>query len=357
MKIRIGKTTDYFLSSYTVEGYRSFFDQALHNTVHLVTLSGASAQIRSRICRQIGIALIDRGYNVELIHGISNTCDLEGIMVPQLALMMADQEKVASYIQQNLPQLEVTQFNLNQFVWEDKYPIYEAKIKDLREQIAVNIDLVYEYLHQAKRELISYDGGLLFSEQQSSSVVERLAKMLFFKEYGKTNHRFGQSLTGEGQVNYYKGILKNTRKKYFLNGVNYRSSCKVLEGLAHEANKAGLVVDAYHDFLEAELMELIIIPELEVAVSAKALSDEFEELLTYKDTACQPALAKCIDPNLNDNLTKINDVLSEIKQLSSTVGELYQGVIDFAAIEQLEKQLLDKILQMVKPDNLDHPTQ
>lgn len=344
MKIRIGKTTDYFLSSHTVEGYRSFFEQALESTKQLVSLTGASVQIRSRICRQVGIALLDRGYNVELIHGLSNPCDLEGIMVPELGAMLVDGEKITSFRLEGLEALVFREIDLNQYVWEEKYPVFEAKIRDLREQMSVNLDLVYEYLHQAKEELISHEGGLLFSEQQSMQVVERLAKSLLFTHYGQTNHRFGASLTGEGQVDYYKGLLKQINKKYYLNGVNYLSGCKILAYLGKEANKAGLEVEAYHDFLNADLVELIIIPKLEMAISAKALMNDFQELLTYKDTARQPALGKKTEPNLDENLSKINETLQEIKVLSTTVGELYQGVVDFAAIEEIEQQLVLELL-------------
>ena len=58
MKIRIGKTTDYFLSSHTTEGYHSFFAQAMADNEQLIGLAGASAQIRSRVCRQLAIQLV-----------------------------------------------------------------------------------------------------------------------------------------------------------------------------------------------------------------------------------------------------------------------------------------------------------
>ena len=209
MKIRIGKTTDYFLSSHTTDGYRSFFTQAMAENQQRIGLSGASAQIRSRVSRQIGIALVDRGYNVELIHGLGNPCDLEGIIVPELSLMIADAAKLRES-EEYWPQVQVV--DLEQFIWADRYPIFEAKIRDLREQISVNLELVYEYLHQAQSKLVNFEGGLCFSERQNERVVERLARSLFFKQYGRLEHRFGQSLTGEGRIDYYKGLLRTVHK-------------------------------------------------------------------------------------------------------------------------------------------------
>lgn len=341
MKIRIGKTTDYFLSSHTTEGYRSFFAQAMAENQRLIGLSGASAQIRSRISRQLGIHLVDRGYNVELIHGLGNPCDLEGIIVPELSLMIASVEKLRES-EERWPAVEL--IDLDRFVWADRYPIFEAKIRDLQEQISVNLELVYEYLHQAQSKLITVDGGLCFSERQNEQVVDRLARSLFFKQYGRLEHRFGQSLTGDGRIDYYKGLLRSVRKKYYLNGVNYRSSCKVLSDLSHEAIKAGMVCQVYHDYLDADLVELIIIPQMETAIAAKALEEDFEELLTYKETACQPAIAQETLPKVDESLGRIAELLQEIKNQSGTVGELYQDMIDFDAIAELEEQMLLQIL-------------
>lgn len=345
MKIRIGKTTDYFLSSHTTEGYHSFFAQAMADNEQLIGLAGASAQIRSRVCRQLAIQLVDRGYNVELIHGLANPCDLEGIIVPELSLMVADGEKLRES-EERWPTVALV--DLNEYIWEERYPIFEAKLRDLQEQMSVNLELVYEHLHQAQSQLVNPEGGLCFSEPQSQRVVERLARSLFFKQYGRLEHRFGQSLTGEGRVDYYRGLLRGVRRKYYLNGVNYRSGCKVLSDLSREAIKAGLVCQVYHDYLDAELVELLIIPELETAVAAKALDEDFQELLTYKETACQPAIIQESLPKVDESLGRVTAILQEIKTQSGVVGELYQDMIDFEAIERLEEELLYKVLKQNK---------
>lgn len=342
MKIRIGNITDYFLSSHTTEGYHSFLAQAMTGKAQLIGLTGASAQVRSRICRQMAIALADRGYNVELIHGLVNPCDLEGIIVPELSLMVADGEKM-----RETPDCWAAAeiIDLDKYVWEERYPIFEAKLRDLKEQMSVNLELVYEHLHQAQSQLTHFEGGLCLNEPQNKRIVDRLARTLFFKKYGTLEHRFGQSLTGEGRIDYYRGLLCATSHKYYLNGVNYRSGCKVLGDLSREAVKAGLVCQVYHDYLDADLVELLIIPELATAIAAKALDEDFQELLTYKETACQPAINQERLPKVDESLERVTQVLQEIKNQSGIVGELYQDMIDFAAIEQLENTLLEQVLE------------
>lgn len=342
MKIRIGKSTDYFLSSYTVNGRRSFFAQTVGQCKRVIGLSGASAQIRSRIARQIGILLLDRGYNVELIHGINNPNDLEGIVVPELELIIADAKRLREC--EGKEDTDWQMIDLNQFIYAEQYAVFEAKIKDLQEQIAVDLDLVHEYLNQAQNRLICHEGGQSFSEQQHYNLLSRLAKSLFFTNYGKLEHRFAQSLTGEGRIDYYQGLLKNIRRRYYLNDVSCRSATRLLGDLAKEALKAGLDCEIYHDFLDEEQVELVIIPHKEIAIAARAIDASFQELLTYKDKAASLAVEERIEPDIDDKLGQITDILEEVKNLSSTVGELYQGMMDFEAIEALEETLLAKIL-------------
>ena len=341
MKIRIGRMTDYFLSSHTVNGYRSFFDEASKTYQHIIGLSGASTQIRSRIARQIGILLNDRGYHIELIHGLNNPWDFEGVAVPQLKLLMADAKRLKVNDDAENPYHTI---DLDQFILPEQYMIFEAKLKDLQEQMAVDLELLYEYLWQEQAKLTNDDGGLAFTERQTDHLVDRLAKMLFFESDGVLINRFAQTLTGEGQTDYYHSILKDTRKKYYINGVNYKSGCHILKDLANEAVKAGLICEAYHDWLYDDLIELLILPQKEIAIAARSLGDDFVELLTYKETAREPALEKNKCSFWSNDLARIDNLLKEMQRLGDTIGDLYQEMIDFTAIERLEETLLGKIL-------------
>ena len=70
--------------------------------------------------------------------------------------------------------------------------------------------------------------------------------------------------------------------------------------------------------------------------------------LPYKETACQPAIIQESLPKVDESLGRVTAILQEIKTQSGVVGELYQDMIDFEAIERLEEELLYKVLKQNK---------
>ena len=51
---------------------------------------------------------------------------------------------------------------------------------------------------------------------------------------------------------------------------------------------------------------------------------------------------------MDESLGRVTAILQEIKTQSGVVGELYQDMIDFEAIERLEEELLYKVLKQNK---------
>jgi len=336
--------TDYFLSSHTGQGYHSFLEMTLSDLEQVFIFKGISVQVKSRIFRNIGLKLVDRGYDIEFLHGVDNAYNLEGVIIPEKALALIDADNHPG-IENRLVEINIKLFNLNQFKDKEKFKIFQAKIRDLKEQIAVSLELAYEEL-QEKRD--SYFKQLVSQptvpENQTQNLAEKIAKSLFFKKQGKIYHRFARCLTGGGEIDYYHNLLKDSQERYVLNGLSYNTGCNILAFLAKEGIKGGLRVEAYHNCLDPRYIELLILPELSLVISAQAIFADFQELLSYKD--------------LKNNLTYLNqnnypqklDIsnglarLAEVKELNELLGDLYQETVDFVGIENLEEELLKRIL-------------
>jgi len=338
---------DYFLSSHTSQGYYSFLEGNIKNLKHIFILKGGSIQIRSQVIRNIGIKLADRGNDVELLHGVDNPDILEGIIIPDLELALVDGENHYDG-EPYISEMKGLLLDLNDFRDEEKLKIYQSKINDLKEQINVNMELVYENLQEAQKVLriFSFQGPSI-NKSQVQDIVEKIVKSLFTLKQGTMRHRFAECMTGRGKINYYNNLLENIKYKYFLNGIGYINAGSILNFIARVAVKCGLIVDVYHNYLDPEIIELLILPEMSLGIGAKAFLEGFQEIMIFENIQN----SKFITESQTDNtfkayLTEGIQRLAEVQELSEQLGDLYQAVFDFNQIENLEKELLVKILNI-----------
>jgi len=336
LTIAIGQKTEYFLSSHSGRGIVTYSKDVLHNMKSQILLKGATDQVRSRIIRNLGIELIDRGYDVEVIHGIFNPNNLEGIIIPRLSLTLVSAEK-------HLGAVAIKSLvNLDETRDYEKYLVYKSKINDLFEQMNVNHELALEELQQL---LLAFEQkckeGSEFEKGQALYISENILNTLFDLDDGRMNHRFGQCLTSRGLIDYYPQLLKKCNLKYYLNGISQKHGSGFLEMVAREAVLKGQIVDVYHNCLDPNLIELLILPEVDLAIGIKPFEEDFQELISTKftDKVTYPIV------NLKDlDFREVLKWLEEVERLSDQSCIFYHETLDFLGITTIEKDLLTEIL-------------
>lgn len=336
MTIRIGQKIGYFLSSQSGGGLVTYFRDVLRLQKRSYIIKGGTSQIRSKIIRNIGIELMDRGYDIEIAYGILNPDNLEGIIIPQLglALISGDSEfQVKGYSKE---------IDLDQYQDQEKYLVYKSKIGDLSEQITVNFELAFVELHEVCRAFTEKCTlGTEVEERQALYITEKLLSSLFTLEEGKMNHRFAQALTSRGLINYFPRLIETSKNKYYLNGVKYIISSKILNLVAREAVLKGLTVDVYHNFLDPQLIDLIILEEMGLAIASRPFTRDFQELITYDEPPKVDA-----DSSLEKlDFKGVIKWLREIEDLYDKCWGFYNETLDFTGITELETKLLQEIIE------------
>ncbi|KJS19070.1 MAG: hypothetical protein VR72_20255 [Clostridiaceae bacterium BRH_c20a] len=336
MTIAIGQKNDYFLSSHSGRGIITYAKDGLRSINRQILLKGATDQVRSRIIRNLGIALVDRGYDVEVIHGIFNPDNLEGIIIPQLSLALVSAEKHFE------TKANVRVVNIDETRDYEKYLVYKSKIDDLLEQMNVNHELALEelqQLHLVFENKCKEGSGL--EEGQALYTVEKILKTLCTLDDGRINHRFGQCLTSRGLIDYYPQLLKKCNLKHYLSGISQSNGSGILELVAREAVLKGLIVDVYHNCLDPNLVEMLILPEMNFAIGIRPFTDEFQKLGFSK------SIEKVTAPTFNLKDLDFGDVykwLKEVDRLSDQSCIFYHETLDFLGITRIEKDLLAEIL-------------
>lgn len=340
LTVKVGQKNEYFLSCQSAQGLQTFLQDALRLIKQVYIIKGGSTQTRSRIVRYIGLSLMDKGYDIDIVRGVINPDNLEGIIIPGLSLALICGEKYYE-LPFKSSDAKLNLINLDQFRDDEKYLIYKSKIKDIIEQVNVNLELVQEEIRKARLVYLDYcSQGLEMEERQVLYITEKLLKTLFTSEEGKMNHRFAQGITGCGIIDFYPKILEGIIKRHYLNGIKYLNSSGILKLIAREAVIRGLTVDVYHNCLDISIVELLILPEVKLAIGGKDFTGDFQRLINYKK------IEKKIEPvNIkNINLSEAIKLLSEVDKLNEEISILFHEILDFAQIEKVEACLLSEII-------------
>lgn len=88
--MRFGRIKNVYPGGNTVRGFFSLYDSALQNLQRLYILKGGPGTGKSTLIRQVGLAMVDRGYDIEFLHCSSDNRSLDGVIIPAVGVGIVD---------------------------------------------------------------------------------------------------------------------------------------------------------------------------------------------------------------------------------------------------------------------------
>lgn len=318
MKIRMGKLTDAFLASYTKDGYKSFFTEEALKMKHIILVKGASAKIRTEMYKSVAHILAREGQDVELIHQAQNQALLEGLIVKKRQIIIADYGE-----EKRTKNAEI--FDLTEYLDQEIYDIYAAKIVDLEEEIRVNLELLSE---SCKMINANHLPEAEIDEKAQQRLVKKIAAEYFFRDKPKPAVRFVRGLDGESLAECLREILADITRKYYL-PPKMPDKTAALEELAEQAGAAGYEAIIYYDSWDGERAEVLSVPVLNLAISAQKMTD----------------FAPCLKEMAEEwpNPRSIKKMLSSINVLQETLEEIYKDIMSEDYLAKAKESLRQKL--------------
>jgi hypothetical protein len=191
--------------------------------------------------------------------------------------------------------------------------------------------------------------------------VERDLFKGFTREIGKSRHLFAWAHTPQGKTQFIDSLLSGVKTLYILMGQPGTGKSTFLAKLDSRAKMLGLSTESYHNTLEPEKLDLLIIPGLETALVVSSeqyeYTPEFKGNINLLDfdqsidtTALQPFIediASCRD-RINRSFERALLNSQRAKKLHDLMETYYIPAMNFAEIEKKRLSILQDILNMAE---------
>ncbi|KNZ68431.1 hypothetical protein Tfer_3008 [Thermincola ferriacetica] len=355
---RGGSIKRVFPGGNTAQGFYSFYDSVLQDMDRIFIIKGGPGTGKSSLMRRIGLALADRGYNVELLCCSSDNDSLDGIVVSDLKLAMVD--GTAPHIVDPKNPGAVDQIiNLGEFWDEEMLRQNKEAIIKCGQEVWECFREAYKCLKEAKT--IHDEWEDYYAEGMDYTKANQVANSIIneiFSRQPVTRHMFASAITPEGLVNYIDNITEGISTRYIIKGQPGTGKSTLLKKIAQAAADRGYNVDIYHCSLDPESLDMVVIPEINIAV-INSMPPHTVEPTRDGDRIID--MLECVSPQVVEkNRAAVNDAekrfnqkveeairfISKAKKLHDELETYYIDAMDFAAVDETRDKILTKILAL-----------
>ncbi|MBE3555777.1 MAG: PRK06851 family protein [Firmicutes bacterium] len=351
-----------FGNAHTAKGYASFIQQAVEDVERLFVIKGAPGTGKSTLMRKAALEMAERGYEVEMLHAAADSDTIIGIIVPQLRMAMVD-GSWPHVVDPIYPGIVGEIVDLGAYWDRDKLVAHRTEIMGLNRRIEATFDAVYQMLQEARRihDQWSQQDVEAVDFEQVDALCERLIGEIF-EHKPRVRHFFASGLTAAGLQCYYDNLTQETHTRFILTGVPGTGKSTLLKRIGAEAEQRGFDVDYFHCGLDAEWLDMVIVPQLSVAVLDGSPPHSFcpyregDVSIDLNLLAVDRTLLATREEHLRDlaerydaALKRAVEKLQEAKQLREVLEKYYVGAMDFAAVEAERDHLVRAFLTAPQP--------
>jgi hypothetical protein len=252
--------------------------------------------------------------------------------------------------------------NFGKFWNEEGIRKSKSEIIKITDKIGKLFKRAYRYFAAAKA--VRDDMEIIYEEAldrgKFHKEVTGLKKEIFStledtEKQGKVRHLFGSALSPNGVVDHYETIIGKMKKIYYIEGSYIKGISNFLEEMVNEGIKKGLHMEAYHEPLDEKNIEALLIPELNVAITA---SNKYADT-NYKKISVDAFIDKVFltekesflkeDQVMMEKLMKAGlSNIAKAKKAHDELEKFYVSNMNFEGIDQLKEKIMNRILEYEK---------
>ncbi|HHU64186.1 MAG TPA: hypothetical protein GXZ32_08320 [Clostridiales bacterium] len=363
-----GRSVRYFPGGNTVEGFHSFINDILKDMKRIFIIKGGPGTGKSTFIKRIGREMTEKGYDIELLCCSGDTQSFDGVIIRKPGIAIVD-GTAPHIIDPMYPGVVDEMINFGDIWDEDKLIQHGRKIVYITSAMKERYGNAYFYLRNAKAvyEVIKqlYIRGMDFKgvNQIADNIIDQvLASSL--NKIPKVRHAFARAITHNGIVSYCNELLAGINKLYVLKGGAGTGKSTIIQRVADKALEYGYDIQYYHCAFNPKNLDMIILPQLSVALA----DGEFpHEVGIWEGTERTDIdLLSCMDiQTYENNKDKIKWLrqsfqilideavfeLNQAKKLHDDIEAYYVNAMDFERLDNLNNRVLYKINKHLKDIN------
>lgn len=347
----MNNVVNYYAGGNTAKGFVHFFDSNFQDLDRLFILKGGPGTGKSTLMKRIGIKWQEQGYGVEWIHCSADYGSVDAIIIPSIRAGIVDGTS-PHIIEPALPGIVDEYVNLG-VAWDRKKLLpNKENVQRVNANIKESYRKAYHYLERAL--------GELNKELQNASSKEFSALTKWAENWIRTwlkekntvrkpihKHRFYGAFTPDGYHHFAEELLEKVQKRFFLTGSLLVP--QIMEKIIRAAISFGHDLHIYYNALDPERVEMIIFPELNVALFDHTLFPE--EIVAKENDEWVPfseqTLKKENNEKLDEYIAKAIEYLGKTSKFRNELESYYIEAMDFAIVEEIGKEIEGELARML----------
>ncbi len=353
---------NYYAGSNSSQGFYSLYDQVTKDLSRLYILKGGPGTGKSTFMRKIGLAMIDKGYNLHYLHCSSDNKSIDGIIIPELEVGIVDGTS-PHIVEPKYPGVIEKVVDLGAYRNDAYLAQYKKNIISITNDIETSYKAAYITMQEAKKIHLKkeeiYVASMNF--EKANGVTNDLLRSIFDQPFEReetpniTKKFFGAS-TPKGAVNFIDNITEDTTRRYIIKGRPGSGKSTLMKKIGSKAESSGLSVEYYPCAFDPNSIDMVIIPTLSVAVvdgTAPHVVDPFrlndlvvDMFQLCMDTSVEVTHKQRLDElnvSYQNKMTLATNFLSEAKRLHDRLEEYYIQSMDFEKVDKKREEILQEI--------------
>lgn len=353
---RGGRIKRVFPGGNTAQGFYSFYDSVLQGLEHIFIIKGGPGTGKSTLMRRIGLAMADRGYDVEFLCCSSDNDSLDGVIIPEIKLGLVD-GTAPHIVDPKNPGVVDEILNLGEF-WNERYlRSHGDEIIDCNHRVWKNFEEAYKLLAEAKvihDELESYYlAGMDFDK--ADQITNELIGEIFTRQ-PVVKHLFASAITPEGVRNYIDNITQDIKTRYIIKGRPGTGKSVLTNKVAQAAVEQGYSIEMYHCEFDPDSVDMLLIPELSIAlidgtaphvIEDNRAGDKIIDMLQCLNLSIiEDNFDKLtvVEESFNEKMKKAISFIANAKKVHDEMEAFYIAAMNFEALDAFREKIFNRIL-------------
>ncbi|MGE4272863.1 MAG: PRK06851 family protein [Desulfitobacterium sp.] len=355
-----------FPGGVTYLGFHSYYKYlADTDATHIYIIKGGPGVGKSTFMKKIGEEMLKAGYDLEYHCCSSDNNSIDGIVVPELGIALLDGTS-PHIVDPQTPGAVDEIINLGEY-WDDSLIIPHKKdIIDCNKEISRCFQSAYFALKDAKNAMDEWE--FYIQPHQNWQGINQLYLNLSREHYqassgqgsGKIRRLFTWAHTPQGRTQYIDSLILGMQTLYLLTGQAGTGKSSFLTRMAEDARLLNYDVEIYHNALEPDKIDLLIIPELKTALAVSSehypYTPEFSGAVVsldfdhYLDRSSLKVYEEYMDDcrsRVEQSIQRAQTHSQRAKKLHDELERYYIPAMKFEAIDKKLYSVLERIRKAI----------